>query len=73
MSKCGRIAAQGLINTFDIRPTHAATNYGYIRAGRHLNGALPAASWGHSLKNLMQRYGLAIADHYLWNSGNFLF
>ena len=32
-------AAQGHIVTFGIHPTHAVTNYGYIRAGRPLNGA----------------------------------
>src|SRR3984893_13418602 len=32
-------AAEGRIVTFGIAPTHAATNYGYIRPGEKLNGA----------------------------------
>src|SRR5207244_12293685 len=31
-------AAEGRIVTFGIEPTHPATNYGYIRPGKQLNG-----------------------------------
>src|SRR5205814_1716028 len=36
-------AAAGRIVTFGVHPTHAATNYGYIRAGHKLNGGAALA------------------------------
>src|SRR5262244_3970224 len=66
-------AAEGRIVTFGITPTHPATNYGYIRPGAKLNGASI-----HMVEAFVEKPNAAtaadyVADHYLWNSGNFLF
>jgi mannose-1-phosphate guanylyltransferase/mannose-6-phosphate isomerase len=66
-------AAEGRIVTFGIAPTHAATNYGYIRPGEKLNGAFV-----HAVEAFVEKPDAAtaagyVADRYLWNSGNFLF
>ena len=66
-------AAQGHIVTFGIHPTHAATNYGYIRAGRPLNGACVREVEAFVEKPDADTASQYVADHYLWNSGNFLF
>src|SRR3974390_2443185 len=67
------VAAQGRIVTFGIPPTCAATNYGYIRPGKRLNGASV-----HEVEAFVEKPDAAtaakyVADHYFWNSGNFLF
>jgi mannose-1-phosphate guanylyltransferase/mannose-6-phosphate isomerase len=65
-------AADNRIVTFGVRPTRAATEYGYIRAGAAIGADIfaierfvekPDASTA-------QRY---LGEGYLWNSGNFLF
>ena len=66
-------AAAGRIVTFGIVPTYPATNYGYIRPGEKLNG-----SHAHAVEAFVEKPDAAtaasyVADHYLWNSGNFLF
>src|SRR5215471_14987603 len=74
-------AAEGRIVTFGIEPTHPATNYGYIRPGKALNGASAAlASEGsvRAVEAFVEKPDAAtaasyVADRYLWNSGNFLF
>jgi mannose-1-phosphate guanylyltransferase / mannose-6-phosphate isomerase len=74
-------AAEGRIVTFGIAPTHAATNYGYIRPGEKLNGASLVASSGafvHAVEAFVEKPDATtaagyVADRYLWNSGNFLF
>jgi mannose-1-phosphate guanylyltransferase/mannose-6-phosphate isomerase len=66
-------AAQGRIVTFGIHPTCAATNYGYIRPGKQLNGALVHEVEAFIEKPDAQTAAKYVADHYLWNSGNFLF
>src|SRR5215470_10408535 len=81
---CGRAAAaaaEGRIVTFGIEPTHPATNYGYIRPGKALNGASSGvASEGsvRAVEAFVEKPDAAtaasyVADRYLWNSGNFLF
>ncbi len=60
--------------TFGIAPTHAATGYGYLQLGN------PAAGGAHTVKEFKEkpdaatalRYFQAGADHYLWNSGMFV-
>jgi mannose-1-phosphate guanylyltransferase/mannose-6-phosphate isomerase len=67
------VAAEGRIVTFGIEPVYAATNYGYIRPGKQLNGACVREIEAFVEKpdsNSAARY---VADRYLWNSGNFLF
>jgi mannose-1-phosphate guanylyltransferase / mannose-6-phosphate isomerase len=66
-------AAQGRIVTFGIHPTCAATNYGYIRPGKKLDGALVHEVEAFIEKPDAQTAAKYVADHYLWNSGNFLF
>jgi mannose-1-phosphate guanylyltransferase/mannose-6-phosphate isomerase len=68
-----RTAAQGRIVTFGIPPTYAATNYGYIRPGKQLNGALVHEVEAFVEKPDSETAARYIADHYFWNSGNFLF
>jgi mannose-1-phosphate guanylyltransferase/mannose-6-phosphate isomerase len=67
------VAAEGRIVTFGIRPTHAATNYGYIRPGAKLNGGMALAVDAFVEKPDAATAADYVADHYLWNSGNFLF
>ena len=70
----GAVAAEaGRIVTFGIRPSRAATGYGYIRPGDAL--AQPgvnaiAAFVEKPDEATAERY---VAEGYLWNSGNFLF
>jgi mannose-1-phosphate guanylyltransferase / mannose-6-phosphate isomerase len=72
--RCAALAAaQGRIVTFGIHPTCAATNYGYIRPGRQLDGAAVHEVDAFVEKPDAQTAAKYVADHYLWNSGNFLF
>jgi mannose-1-phosphate guanylyltransferase/mannose-6-phosphate isomerase len=66
-------AAEGRIVTFGIEPTHAATNYGYIRPGEKLNGASVRAVQAFVEKPDAATAANYVTDGYLWNSGNFLF
>jgi mannose-1-phosphate guanylyltransferase / mannose-6-phosphate isomerase len=66
-------AAEGRIVTFGIEPTHPATNYGYIRPGEQLNGESVRAVAAFVEKPDAATAANYVADHYLWNSGNFLF
>jgi mannose-1-phosphate guanylyltransferase / mannose-6-phosphate isomerase len=68
-----RTAAQGRIVTFGIHPTYAATNYGYIRPGKQLNGAFVHEVEAFVEKPDAETAAKYVADHYFWNSGNFLF
>jgi mannose-1-phosphate guanylyltransferase len=69
-----RVAERGYLVTLGIRPTHAATGYGYIHAGERLHPSTPTA--------LVERFVekpdatraeafLAQGDH-LWNAGIFV-
>ena len=66
-------ATAGQIVTFGIEPTHPATNYGYIRPGKKLNGAHVHAVEAFVEKPDAATAATYVADGYLWNSGNFLF
>jgi mannose-1-phosphate guanylyltransferase/mannose-6-phosphate isomerase len=66
-------ATAGHIVTFGIAPTHPATNYGYIRPGKTLNGAHVHAVEAFVEKPDSATAATYVADGYLWNSGNFLF
>jgi mannose-1-phosphate guanylyltransferase / mannose-6-phosphate isomerase len=66
-------AANGMIVTFGIEPTHPATNYGYIRPGEKLNGTSVLAVDAFVEKPDAVTAANYVADRYLWNSGNFLF
>jgi mannose-1-phosphate guanylyltransferase/mannose-6-phosphate isomerase len=67
------VAAGGRIVTFGIRPAYPATNYGYIRPGRKLNGGAALAVDAFVEKPDAATAASYMADKYLWNSGNFLF
>jgi mannose-1-phosphate guanylyltransferase/mannose-6-phosphate isomerase len=66
-------AREGMIVTFGIKPTRPATNYGYIRPGRSLNGGSAFAVEAFVEKPDATTATGYVADSYLWNSGNFLF
>jgi mannose-1-phosphate guanylyltransferase / mannose-6-phosphate isomerase len=66
-------AAEGRIVTFGIEPTHPATNYGYIRPGKKLNGTSVLTVEAFVEKPDAVTATNYVADRYLWNSGNFLF
>ena len=66
-------AAEGRIVTFGIEPTYPATNYGYIRPGEKLNGASVRGVEAFVEKPDAATAANYVAEHYLWNSGNFLF
>ena len=66
-------AAEGRIVTFGIEPTGPITSYGYVRPGEKLNGASVRAVEAFVEKPDAATAATYVADHYLWNSGNFLF
>ena len=68
-----KAAAAGSIVTFGITPTYPATSYGYIRPGAKLDRGAALAIEAFVEKPDAQKAGAYIAEHYLWNSGNFLF
>ena len=59
--------------TFGVHPTHAATNYGYIRAGHKLNGGAALAVDAFVEKPNADQAAIYLKQDYLWNSGNFVF
>ncbi|CAH1662188.1 Mannose-6-phosphate isomerase / Mannose-1-phosphate guanylyl transferase [Hyphomicrobiales bacterium] len=70
--KAGVVAAQGLIVTIGIPPSHPATGYGYIRPGDEIaGGARQVAAFVE--KPDAKRAAEYLLDGYLWNSGNFIF
>jgi mannose-1-phosphate guanylyltransferase/mannose-6-phosphate isomerase len=71
--QAAKIAAAGRIVTFGIKPTWPATNYGYIRPGRKLNGGAALAVEAFVEKPDAAKAATYVADNYLWNSGNFMF
>src|SRR5499427_1947501 len=71
--RAAAVAAEGRIVTFGIEPTHPATSYGYIRPGKKLNGAAVCMVDAFVEKPDADKAARYVAEHYLWNSGNFLF
>lgn len=65
-------AAEGMIVTFGIRPTSAATGFGYIKPGESLDcGVQRVDSFVEKPDEITAaRY---VRDGYYWNSGNFAF
>ena len=67
-------ADQGYIVTFGVRPTHAATGYGYIRPGPALAPGSPVAKVERFIEKPGPEAAQALVDEgALWNSGNFVF
>ncbi|WP_438816527.1 mannose-1-phosphate guanylyltransferase/mannose-6-phosphate isomerase [Taklimakanibacter deserti] len=65
-------AKSGHIVTFGVAPDHPATGYGYIEAGRAIEGGV------HVVTRFVEKPDVVAATRYiqrgyLWNSGNFLF
>lgn len=67
-----KAARQGRIVTFGIRPTRAATEYGYIRPGTALGDNVFAVEAFVEKPNepAARKY---VESGYFWNSGNFVF
>jgi mannose-1-phosphate guanylyltransferase / mannose-6-phosphate isomerase len=68
-----KAAAEGRIVTFGVVPTEPAVNYGYIRPGAKLNGGAACAVEAFVEKPDAATATRYMAEHYLWNSGNFMF
>jgi mannose-1-phosphate guanylyltransferase/mannose-6-phosphate isomerase len=67
-------AQSGFIVTFGIKPTEAATAYGYIRPGAALDGHPSVRRVDAFVEKPDQRTAERyISEKYLWNSGNFIF
>src|SRR5499427_6949165 len=71
--RAAKVAAAGRIVTFGITPTGPATNYGYIRPGRKLNGGAALTVDAFVEKPNAKTAATYVAESYLWNSGNFMF
>ncbi|GGK10638.1 mannose-1-phosphate guanylyltransferase/mannose-6-phosphate isomerase [Pseudomonas matsuisoli] len=73
IGNAGELAKLGRLVTFGIVPTHAETGYGYIERGQAIDGL------GFAVQRFVEKPDLATAssyvesDHYLWNSGMFVF
>jgi mannose-1-phosphate guanylyltransferase/mannose-6-phosphate isomerase len=65
-------AESGRIVTFGVRPSRAATEYGYIRPGAAVSGEVLAVEKFVEKPDAptAERY---VGEGYLWNSGNFMF
>jgi mannose-1-phosphate guanylyltransferase/mannose-6-phosphate isomerase len=68
----GEAAQDDRIVMFGVEPTHAATDYGYIRPGPPLAPGLFAIE-RFVEKPDAESAARYVAEGYLWNSGNFLF
>lgn len=62
----------GKIVTFGVRPERPATEYGYIRPGSAIDGAVKVVASFVEKPDPATAAGY-VADGYLWNSGNFMF
>jgi mannose-1-phosphate guanylyltransferase/mannose-6-phosphate isomerase len=74
VDEAGRLASDGYLVTFGIRPTHPETGFGYIHAGESIEGRA-----AHRIAAFREKPDLATAqafvargDHF-WNSGMFCF
>ena len=72
-AEAASVAAEGRIVTFGVNATAPAINYGYIKPGAKLNGGTACAVEAFVEKPDAPTAGRYIAEHYLWNSGNFAF
>ena len=67
-----KLAAQGSIITFGVKPDAPETGYGYIQAGESINGAFEVVSFREKPDRETAEKYLA-AGNYYWNSGMFSF
>jgi len=71
--EAAKTAARGHIVSFGIKPSHPATNFGYIRPGAPIAGTA-----ARKVEAFVEKPDALIAEQYigegyLWNSGNFVF
>lgn len=66
-------AEAGKLTTFGIKPTHAATGYGYIKPGKSLRVGGSCVLEKFVEKPDAVTAATCVQSGYLWNSGNFLF
>ncbi len=66
-------AAKGHIVSFGIKPSHPATNFGYIRPGAPIAGTPARKIEAFVEKPDAETAARYIGEGYLWNSGNFVF
>ncbi len=67
-----KLAEQGSIVTFGVRPSSPETGYGYIQAGAAIDGAFAVNSFREKPELETAREYVA-AGNYYWNSGMFIF
>jgi len=68
-----RLAAQGWIVTFGIRPTEAATGFGYIEAGEPLGGNAARVARFVEKPAPLEAEAYVASGRFSWNSGMFCF
>ena len=79
VARAAAIAADGMLVTFGIAPTHPETGFGYIECGELLAGADGEAPAAYRARRFIEKPVLAVArdyvsaGHYVWNSGMFAF
>ena len=74
LQEAARVAERGYLVTLGVVPSHAATGYGYIKAGERLHPSAPTAM----VERFVEKPDAATAEHYLaegghyWNAGVFV-
>ena len=78
VATASRLAGEGRLVAFGIRPDYAETGYGYILRGTGLHGAA-LGEGGYEIERFVEKPDLNTAERYVaegsydWNSGMFLF
>jgi mannose-1-phosphate guanylyltransferase len=74
LREASRAAERGYLVTLGVVPTHAATGYGYVRAGERLHAASPTALVDRFVEKPDAETAAAYLDEggYLWNAGVFV-
>lgn len=74
LREAARAAERGYLVTLGVVPTHAATGYGYIKAGERLHAASPTALVDRFVEKPDPETAAAYLDEggYLWNAGVFV-
>jgi mannose-1-phosphate guanylyltransferase len=74
LREASRAAERGYLVTLGVVPTHAATGYGYIKAGERLHAASPTALVDRFVEKPDAQTAEGYLDEggYLWNAGVFV-